>query len=61
MSFLHGSAINWFTPNILNHDLEHSLIWMTSSLALIQQLYLHFGEKEPHGVRRADCAGNGSA
>ena len=42
MSFLRGSAIDWFTPDILNHDLAHPPIWMTS-LALIQQLYLHFG------------------
>ena len=43
MSFLHGSAIDWFAPDILNHDPAHPPIWMTSSLALIQQLYLHFG------------------
>ena len=26
MSFLHGSAINWFTPDILNHDPAHPLL-----------------------------------
>ena len=46
MSFLHGSAIDWFTPDILNHDPAHPPIWMTSSLALIQQLYLHFGSQD---------------
>ena len=46
MSFLCGSAINWFTPDILNHDPAHPPIWTTSSLALIQQLYLHFGSRD---------------
>ena len=46
MSFLCGSAIDWFTPNILNHDPAHPPIWMTSSLALNQQLYLHFGPRD---------------
>ena len=35
MSFLHGSAINWFTPDILNHDLAHPPIWMTSSSTVV--------------------------
>ena len=46
MSFLGGSAIDWFTPDILNHDPAHPPIWMTSSLALIQQLYLHFSPRD---------------
>ena len=46
MSFLRGSAIDWFTPDILNHDPAYPPIWMTSSLALIQQLYLHFGPRD---------------
>ena len=35
MSFLHGSATDWFTPDILSHDPAHPPIWMTSSLALV--------------------------